>query len=104
MPSSHDPACILPSPPAQWRQPQVDFDKDGQDSDLDELLRLGGLFPLARIQDRLPFLRHDLIAMAAAWEAPSPWLVCGQAKGRCITLIHLDRFCESLGAHAEVLG
>ena len=87
------------------RLPKVDFDQNGQKSSLHELLHLGGLFPLARIQDRLPFSRYRLGAMAKAWKGePSEWLVCDQAKGRrMITLIHLDRFFDAFDAHLEAV-
>ena len=79
------------------RLPTVDFDQDGRKWSLQELLHLGGVFPLARIQDRLPYTRYTLSAMAKAWKGESSeWLVCGQVKGRrMITLIHLDRFSEA---------
>ena len=88
---------------APVRRPKVDFDQNGQPSSLRELIQLGGLFPLARIQDRLPFSRYTLGAMAEAWKEETPeWLVCAQAKGRrSKVLIHLDRFTEALGAHSQ---
>jgi hypothetical protein len=89
--------------PAPLRRPKVDFDQNGQKSSLQELLSLGGIFPLARIQDRLPLSRYILGAMAEAWKGePSEWLFRGQENGRRITiLIHLDRFTEALNAHVE---
>ncbi|MDR3673279.1 MAG: hypothetical protein P4L36_20705 [Holophaga sp.] len=85
------------------RESGLDFDQNGQKSSLQELLRLGGLFPLARIQDRLPYSRNMLSAMAKAWKGePSEWLVNARINGqRMITLIHLDQFSEAFEAHTK---
>lgn len=81
------------------RESGLDFDQNGQKSSLQELLRLGGLFPLARIQDRLPYSRNMLRTMAKGWKGESgEWLVNAPMNGqRRTTLIHLDRFAEAFG-------
>jgi hypothetical protein len=44
-----------------WRRPGVDFDLPGEEkSTLRDLLELGGLFPLSKVMDRLPFSRNSL--------------------------------------------
>ena len=88
---------------APVRRPKLDFDQNGQKSSLQELFLLGGLFPLARIQDRLPFSRYRIGVMAKAWKGePSEWLVCAQPKAqRGITLIDLELFSEAFDAHTE---
>ena len=103
MPSFLTPEANALPAPGLLRRPKVDFDQNGRKSTLQELLRLGGLFPLARIQDRLPFSRYTLGAMAKAWMGePTEWLVCAQAQGRrTIVMIHLDRFSDALDAHVE---
>lgn len=103
MPSPLGPEAAVHPASALLRRPKVDFDQNGQKSTMQELLCLGGFFPLARIQDRLPFSKYTLFAMAEAWKGePSEWLVCAQAKGRrTIVMIHLDKFSEALYAQVE---
>jgi len=72
----------------------VDFDQDGRKSTLEELLQLGGLFPLARIKDRLPFPARTVRNWGKGRTrelAPCIVRVCAAEGGRAhVILIHLD--------------
>lgn len=74
------------------RKPGVDFDRKGSRSTLTEMLQLGGLFPLARIADRLPFSESTL----RQWARKGPFTDCfvlrqaGSNAESAPVLIHLD--------------
>lgn len=94
--------CKTPRP-AGWRKQGVDFDVDGRKSTLQELLQLGGFFPIAKISDRLPFALSTL----RAWARKGPFTDCfvqSHAVTGCeptATLINLDRFDGRFQALAQ---
>ena len=84
---------ILSSP---FRMPGVDFDRDGRKSTLLELCMLEGLFPLAKVTDRLPFQESELLKFAKK----GPFVSCfepvqagsgGKTNG---LLVNITRFVE----------
>lgn len=98
---------FVPGSTGAWtREPGVDFDLDGTKSALGELINLGGLFPLARIADRLPFSESTL----RRWARKGPFADCFVLKRSQsgekpdVLLVHLDfleeRF-QSLARQAE---
>ena len=72
--------------------PGRDFDLEGCRSTLTELIHLGGLFPLARVADRLPFSERTL----RRWARKGPFTDCfvmagaGRNGDSNPTMIHLD--------------
>lgn len=97
-------SAIEPNPTSvpssnHWRLPGVDFDLNGKESTLKELLHMGGFFPLVAIKNRLPFSEKTIRRWAgirgdALAECVVP--VMGR-RGKCVlTLIHLDRLEEFL--------
>ena len=85
------------------RQAGVDFDLAGSRSTLTEMIQLGGLFPLSRIVDRLPFAVRSL----RRWARNGPFADCfmpthgGSTGDATPTLIHLDRLSERFEALAQ---
>ena len=74
------------------RMPGRDFDLEGCRSTLDEMIQMGGLFPLTRVADRLPFPERTLVR----WARSGPFTDCfvlpivgGSEEGNPI-MIHLD--------------
>jgi hypothetical protein len=102
-------SAIEPNPPfihalTPWRMQGIDFDQDGQESTLQDLLRVGGFFPLATIKERLPFSVKTIHRWAETKrDALSECIVLVRDKrGRCIlTLIHLNRLDDFLIAEVE---
>ena len=100
---------IEPNPPSvrsltPWRLQGIDFDRDGRESTLQDLLRIGGFFPLGTIKDRLPFSPKTIRRWARTRrDALSECVVAVKGKrGRCIlTLIHLNRLDDFLIAEVE---
>lgn len=87
-----------------WRMQGIDFDQDGRESTLKDLLRIGGFFPLATIEDRLPFSVRTIHRWAGTKrDALSECIVLVRNKrGRCIlTLVHLNRLDDFLIAEVE---
>jgi hypothetical protein len=85
-----------------WRKPGVDFDLDGKKSSLAELLRIGGYFPLSRIQDRLPFGKSALTRWSKAIEGEIATCfipICEEGNGRAMTtLVELNRLNDLMNA------
>lgn len=85
------------------QMPGVDFDQDGSKSTLAQMFQLGGLFPLARIADRLPFSENTL----RKWARKGPFTDCfvlpraGSSEHSTPTLIHLDCFEDRLQGLAQ---
>lgn len=88
---------------ASIRNPGVDFDREGSKSTLTEMFQLGGLFPLARIADRLPFSERTL----RQWARKGPFTDCfvlpraGSSEESTPTLIHLAFIEERFQALAQ---
>lgn len=62
-----------PHPTAMFlREPGLDFDREGSTSTLHELIEMGGLFPLSKIADRLPFPVRTL----RGWARRGPFAPC----------------------------
>jgi len=87
-----------------WRLPGVDFDLDGRESTLKELLRMGGFFPLVAIKDRLPFSEKTIRRWAET--RPDALSACvvpimGKRGKRILTLVHLGRLEEFLNGQVN---
>jgi hypothetical protein len=88
---------------ASIRKPGVDFDLEGSKSTLTEMLQLGGLFPLARVADRLPFSEKTL----RRWARKGPFTDCfvlssaGSSEEFTPILIHLNFIEERFQALAQ---
>ena len=86
-----------------FRVPGVDFDQEGQKSTLMELCALEGLFPLAKVTDRLPFQESDLLKFARK----GPFVPCfekvrSDRDGRVMDLlVNITRFVESVEQFAN---
>ena len=87
---------------AFWRISGLDFDREGRESTLQELLEIGGFFPLSCIEDRLPFSASTLRKWAKDHKGESSEFILSfkaEADGRAvITLIHLNRLNQYLSA------
>ncbi len=88
-----------------WRKAGVDFDQDRKSS-LEELLALGGYFPLCKVEDRLPLSHHSLYqwSRGAGGEEFSSCFMPIRAKGRsrAITiLVDLVRLNNLLAAQVQ---
>jgi hypothetical protein len=102
-------SAIEPNPSSidscnHWRLPGVDFDLDGRESTLKELLGIGGFFPLATIKDRLPFSEQTIRRWAETKrDALSESIVPVRGRmGKCILiLVHLNRLDEFIGAQVN---
>lgn len=85
------------------RQAGVDFDLVDSRSTLTEMIQLGGLFPISRIVDRLPFTVGTIRRLARS----GPFTDCfmpapaGSNGDTTPALIHLDRFSERFQALAQ---
>ena len=85
------------------RQAGVDFDLVDSRSTLTEMIQLGGLFPISRIVDRLPYTVGALRRLARN----GPFSDCfmpahtGNNGDATPALIHLDRFSERFQALAQ---
>jgi hypothetical protein len=85
------------------RRPGVDFDLEGSRSTLMELFQIGGLFPLARIADRLPFSASTLKRLARN----GPFATCfmhthgGRSGDSTPTLVDLDLFSDRFDGLAQ---
>lgn len=90
--------------PVGWRKSGVDFDREGKKSTLQELLQLGGYFPLSRIDDRLPFP----VATVRRWSRSKEFASCivpvhiDVNEPPILTLIDLNRLDDCLRAIAEL--
>lgn len=80
-----------------FRVPGVDFDQEGRKSTLMELCKLEGLFPLAKVTDRLPFQESELLEFARK----GPFVPCFEQVrsgrgGKIIgLLVNITQFVES---------
>ena len=88
-----------------WRRAGVDFDC-GAKSTLDQLLKIGGFFPLCKVRDRLPISRSCLYQLsrgqgdAELTRCVVPIRVKG--KGRAITiLVDVVRLNDLLSAQIQ---
>jgi len=93
-----------------WRRAGVDFDQGGKSS-LADLLRLGGFFPLSKVEDRLPLSRNCLYQWSRGVGDPCLTRcfvpIRGRAGGCALTiLVDLVRLIDTLNAQfqARILG
>lgn len=92
-----------------WRRPGIDFDRNGEGTDpLETLLEVGGLFPFAKIEARLPFTRHALnrwCREGAATEMGSCFISfreSGDGTGKAMTvLVDLCRLNDLVNARVS---
>jgi|GEM_PF-2480198 hypothetical protein len=86
-----------------FRRPGVDFDQEGRKSTLMELCQMEGLFPLAKVTDRLPFQESELLKFARK----GPFVPCfekvrSDRDGRVMDLlVNITRFVESVEQFAN---
>jgi hypothetical protein len=88
-----------------WRKAGVDFDR-GSKSTLAQLLDLGGYFPLAKVEDRLPMSRSRLYQWSRGngdLELTSCFVpIRAKGKGRALTiLVDLVRLNDHLSAQVQ---
>lgn len=79
-----------------FRVPGEDFDREGQKSTLMELCMLEGLFPLAKVTDRLPFQESELLKFAKQGPFVSCFEQVQTASGGKTSrlLVNITRFVE----------
>ena len=82
------------------RSPGVDFDLEGSRSTLMELFQIGGLFPLARIADRLPFSASTLKRLAR--KGPFASCFMHTSGDPTPTLVDLDLFSDRFDGLAQL--
>ncbi len=84
---------------APIRLPGVHFDLEGTKTPFLQLVEMGGLFPIERIADRLPFPATTLRKLAQM----EPFADCfvSDQGGDLPTLIHLDLFGMRFDAMAQ---
>ena len=85
------------------RESGLDFDREGGKSTLHELIQLGGLFPLAKVADRLPFPLSTL----REWARREPFAPCfthvrtGVGAKAILILVDLGHFSDRIDALAQ---
>ena len=85
------------------RESGLDFDREGRKSTLPELIEMGGLFPLSKIADRLPFP----VSTLRGWARRGPFAPCftqvrtGVGAKAILILVNVRNFSDRFDALAE---
>ena len=88
-----------------WHRPGHEFDQGGRRTTLQEMIDLGGFFPLAYVADRSPFPMSTL----RTWAKKGPYISCFEVVrkelgGRTtLVLVDLQRLARTIDAQAQVL-